>query len=234
MSLSELKELFAEIGDYLYHRYLCLDLSRYNNFSLGATNTLIPKIVICFIIGAMIATVLMYLEKTQSSKLISALLHAECKDEESAKSAAELDVHMTRSLIRRLRKPSPLSKLIFYRGQKAPVSASFLLEEVKKANEIAQESTENLDNMVENGNSDKSYYQSRAEMLRERKAVDFTTVPLYIPSALTYRADVRYSEKPRALFLVLSLIALPILGIVVLRALPTVLLLADGMITFFQ
>ena len=56
MTLSELKEMLTEIGDYLYHRYFCLDLSQYNNFSLGATNTLIPRIVVAFVIGAMIAS----------------------------------------------------------------------------------------------------------------------------------------------------------------------------------
>ena len=234
MSLSELKELFAEMGDYLYHRYLCLDLSRYNNFSLGATNTLIPKIIICFVIGAMIATIFMYLEKTQTTKLISALLHAKCNDEESAKAPSALNIRMTRSLIRRMRKPSPLSKLVFYQGQKSPVSASFLFEESRKTNENTSETNEEPTNMAKNGSSSDLYYKSRTEMIRERKTVDFETVPLYIPKVLSYRAEVRYSEKPRALILVLSLIALPILGIVILRALPTVLLLADGLMTFLK
>ena len=240
MSLSELKELFAEIGDYLYHRYLCLDLSRYNNFSLGASNTLIPMIIICFIIGAMIATVLMYIEKTQTTTLVEALLRAECKDEESAKTPAELNVQMTRSLIDRMRKPSPLSKLVYYRGQKIPVATSFLLQKSddpsqnqEKKEELSSNTSEGTQDMGINGKKEQAFYATRAEMLRERKAVDFTSVPLYIPKELVYRAQVRYSEKPRKLVLLLSLLALPILGIVILRAFPTILVFADGLITFF-
>ena len=240
MSLSELKELFAEIGDYLYHRYLCLDLSRYNNFSLGATNTLIPMIIISFIIGAMIATVLMYLEKTQTTKLVNALLRAKCKDEESAKTPAELNVEMTWSLIDRMRKPSPLSKLVYYRGQKIPVSTSLLLEKNTKPSEN-QENSENSSQdadsnqeMGANGNIKQEFYPTRAEMIRERKAVDFANVPLYIPNELVYRAQVRYGEKPNKLVFLLSLIGLPFLGIMILRMFPTVLVFADGFITFFS
>ncbi len=240
MSLSELKELFAEIGKYIYDHYICLDLSRYNNFSLGAKNTLIAQIVICFIVGSVVASILMYLEKTQTTKLISALIRAECKDEESAKSPTELNVRMTGSLIRRMRQPSPLSKLVYYRGQKIPVATSLLLQKTEDSDE-KQENDGSLDaqpsdssqNMVENGNN-KSVYATRAELIRERRTVDFQNTPLYIPNELYYRAQVRYGEKNRPWILVLSLIALPILGILILRVFPTVLLLADGMITFFN
>lgn len=236
MSLSELKEMFLEIGDYLYHRYLCLDLSQYNNFSLGAKNTLIPQIIIAFVIGAIIATVLMYVEKTQTTKLIGALLRAECKDEESAKTPAELDIHMTGSLIRRMRKPSPLSKLVFYRGQKTAVSASLILQKPGTSAENQEsdvtDGANTSDSMVKNGNIE--YCNTRSELLKERKTLDFRTAAMYIPKELSYRAEVRYGEKPRKSVFVLSLIALPILGIVILRLLPSVLLLADGLITFFK
>lgn len=234
MSLSELKELFLEIGDYLYNRYLCIDLSQYNNFSLGATNTLIPQIIICFIIGAMIASVFMYLEKSQATNLINALLQAKCKDESNAKTPTDLNVCMTRSLISRMRKPSPLSKLVYYRGQKIPVSSSFLLQETDKLPEDQKNSDPLSQDMGENGNKEQSFYATRAEMIRERNLLDFQNLPLYIPEKLSYRAEVRYGKKPSRLALVFSLIALPILGIVILRGLPSVLLLADGLITFFK
>ena len=217
MSLSELKEMFIEIGYYLYHRYLCIDLSQYNNFSLGAKNTLIPQIVIAFVIGAMIAAILMYLEKAHTVALVSALLRAECKDEESAKSAKELGIDMNDSLLYQLRRPSSISKLIYHRGQTVSVSASAIA------------------NMGENVNSNEAkYYSSRKELLEERKKIDFQTVPLYIPQELSYRADVRYGKKPRLFVCVISVIMMPLIGILVLRLLPTVLLFADGLITFFK
>ena len=225
MSLSELKEMFAEIGDYLYHRYFCLDLSQYNNFSLGAKNTLVPQIVIAFVIGAIIATVLMYLEKTQTTKLVGALLRAECKDEESAKTPAELNVRMTGSLIRRMRRPSPLSKLVFYRGQKTSVSASLIWQKADSSEENqkseAEKKIDTSEKMEENGNIKR--YSDRAELLKERKELDFRTASMYIPKELSYRAEVRYGEMPRTSIFVLCLISLPILGSVILRLLTTVL-----------
>ena len=247
MSFSEFCEMMKEIGDYLYNRYIVLDLSRYHNFSLGSTNTLISKIVISLTIGAMVASIILYIEKKRATKLVQALLKNGCHSEETAKSAENLGIQMNYSLRQLMRKPSPLSKLVYYHGQKAPVAASLLLEEKKKEDlekGNSEEAQDNASNTTHIGKGDKKEKPSRKEiealyrenqmLIKERKSLDFQTVPLYIPQNLAYRADVRYGVKTKPFSLIISLIGLPLLALFILRFFPSVLLLADGIITFLN
>ncbi len=225
MSFTEFTDMLAEIGEYIYEKYICLNLSQYRNFDFGARNTTVAMIVICFVIGGMVSAVLYYVSKRTSAPLVNALLKQNCIDEESAKSAAELGVRPKRSLWRQMRKLSPLSKLVYYVGQKFPLPPKESVGE-----DASSADTESEEAATEEKTPDFSY----KELIASRREVDFETVALYIPKPLTYRAEVRFAGVPRLRTLILVLILFPILGFVVLRFFPDLLLAADALITFFS
>ncbi len=232
MSFTDFTEMIEEIGEYIYEKYICLDLSRYGNFNLGARNTTVSMIVLCFVVGGMVSAILYYCAKRRTAPLVNALLKEKCIDETSAKSAADLDVHMNRSLRRQMRRLSPLSKLVYYVGQRFPFPPTCECDCEKAAEESCECTSTEATPATANEAIIPSF--SYKDLLISRRAVDFDTVPLYIPKSLTYRAEVRFAGVPRMRTLILVLILFPILGFTVLRFFPDLMLAADALITFFS
>ena len=245
--------MMVEIGEYLYDRYVCLNLDVYKNFSFGARNTSVALTVLCCVIGAMIAAIAYYYVKHSTAPLIHALLKEKCIDEASAKTPKELGIRMNRTIRRQLRRPSPLSKLVCYVGQAqsfyvpyqdekpingttaetadgtedgAPPSAK---AHISPSAIEDQEKTNGID-AVERNQKPPSYKQA----LSLRKQIDFETARLYIDESLTYRAEVRFAHVPRVRLLVLILLICPIAGLVFLRFFPDFLLAVDAFITFLS
>ena len=227
MSFTDFTEMLAEIGEYIYEKYICLNLSLYKNFDLGARNTTVAMIVLCFVVGGMVSAILYYRSKRAVAPLVNALLKQSCHSEDSAKSAEALGVRMRPSLCRQMRKLSPLSKVVYYSGQQFPPPPT-------GTPEIAADAPAEEDAHEESSTPPEKSSFSYKELMASRREIDFTTVPLYIPSSLTYRAEIRFAEIPRLRTLILVLILFPILGFAVLRFFPDLLLAADALITFFS
>ena len=211
-----LKGLFTEIGDYLYTRYICLDLSEYQYFSLGAKNTVVAQFVLMCIFGCMLASIFIYVEKRSGARLVGALVKNGCVDENTAKTEKELGIRLSWRQARALRRPSALSKLVYYKGQPYMTASPLTFDD----------------------QGDSSFPLPNApgdwtlkDELSSRKSVDFHSVPLYIPSTFIYRSEVRYSaSSPRPLHLALSLVLFPTVGFLILRLFPYILSLADRII----
>ena len=230
MNFTEFTEMMAEIGDYIYEKYICLNLSQYKNFDLGARNTTVATVVLCFVIGGMVSAILYYISKRRSAPLVNALLQSGCTDEASAKSIAELDIRTNRSLRRQLRKITPLSKLVYYVGQRFPAPPATDPDAAPAADEPSD--SENVD--APEASVDSAASVSYKELLASRREVDFDSTPLYIPKPLTYRAEVRFAGVPRLRTLILVLILFPMLGFAVLRFFPDLMFAADALISFFS
>ncbi len=233
MSFAEFKEMVVEIGDYLYSRYICLDLSQYRNFDFGARNTTVAKIILLSLLGCMIAALILYINKRHARTLTKALLDHGCTDEQSAKSATELGVSVSRRLRYSLRRPSALSKIIYFVGQTHVTAESTLLHDTDFSN--ADGAAEHVQNESQSNQKKGKKRPSYAAALQERRSIDFQAVGLYIPKPLTYRAEVRFAGKQESfLMLLIALVILPAAGLVILRFLPQLLGLADSLISFMN
>ncbi len=212
---------WSEIGEYLYKNYVCLDLNKYTYFSLGAKNTFVAQIVWMCVLGCIIASFVLFFQRRLSSRLVSALLRNGCHDEESAKSAEDLGVSLSYRILYNLRRPSSLSKLIYYKGQSYLTATNRSFYENKNGEEVSLPLP-----MPPKGRTLK-------DELKERRAVDFKTIPLYIPASLTYRAELRYPQKKESFLpLVLALVLFPVFGSAFIRLFPQILSLADIIIGF--
>lgn len=199
--------LIRELLEYFNTTVFGLEFGVYDNFSvesgLGAT---VRSVILGLMLGTIFAGALMYYTKNVHGKFIRALIKNECFSPEKAMTLRETGMFRSPSVRRELAKDGVLSKL------------------TKRvcANSVAKP-TETADGGEVTG----------AETApAEESPVDFLSDRFYIPEELKYKAEVRYDKSGSERFpFVITVIACVILAFLLCRFMPTLLGLADWLIS---
>ena len=204
--MAEIYNFFGDIFDYLRETYFEVDFGTYQNFDIGTYAGSLSGIIFAVMLGIVLASCAVFIERRYLGALVRALVKDEARDEESAKTLADLGLRPNFLLKNALRRrDSALRKLVRYAGE--PSEEEDLPEEVTGREKKRLIFTEML---------------------------DFSTTRFYIPPALCDRATIRYNEKGSDFRSLVLTVLIAIVGSgVLIRFLPVVFHVADNMITWF-
>ncbi len=197
--------LIRELLEYFNTTVFGVEFGVYDNFSvesgLGAT---VRSLIFGLMLGTIFAGALMYYTKNVHGKFVRVLLKNECFTPEKAMTLRETGMFRSPSVRRELAKDGVLAKLT---KRVCATSAAKSTETDGEAANAPKEPT-------------------------EEPTVDFLKDRFYIPEELKYKAEVRYDKSGSERFpFAITVIACVILAFLLCRFMPTLLGLADWLIS---
>ena len=197
--------LIRELLEYFNTTVFGLEFGVYDNFSvesgLGST---VRSLIFGLMLGTIFAGALMYYTKNVHGKFIRALLKNGCFSPEKAMTLRETGMFRSPSVRRELTKDGVLSKLT------KRVCTTSLAKSTASDGEVKEPPVTPA----------------------EEPPVDFLKDRFYIPEELKYKAEVRYDKSGSERFpFVITVIACVILTFLLCRFMPTLLGLADWLIS---
>ena len=197
--------LIRELLEYFNTTVFGVEFGVYDNFSvesgLGAT---VRSLIFGLMLGTIFAGALMYYTKNVHGKFVRVLLKNECFTPEKAMTLRETGMFRSPSVRRELAKNGVLAKLT---KRVCATSAAKSTEADGEAADAPKEPT-------------------------EEPTVDFLKDRFYIPEELKYKAEVRYDKSGSERFpFAITVIACVILAFLLCRFMPTLLGLADWLIS---
>lgn len=210
--------LWEELVEYFKMNYFFSYAGVYNNFTIGESSAMsIAIIVIGLIIGMMIAVVASYFHNRTSGVIVRRITLQSAFSEKDAKTLSELGIEPTLGVRLCLRSRSFLRKYVHYVGE--PVFSTESYESSKKSG----------------GSGDARRFGGYNPYIRDE--IDFENARFYIPDDVRYAAEVRYEQKGignSPIAAVLSIVGLIALGVICLRVFPTLLQMADNLVTMLS
>lgn len=219
--MAEIYNFFGDICDYIRETYLEVDFGSYKNFTITTQGTTLSQIIIGILLGCMLASFAVVIQRTYLGRMVRGLLKAEAHDEDSALTLSELGLGHSGLIRYSLRsRTSALRKVVRYVG------------EVREEDE-----DENADDYDDYYYADDGTRVSRKhkKTLQMTDTIDYERARFYIPEQLEAHAAVRYDARGtgiRALFL--SAISYIALAVILIRFLPVLFRWADDLITLLS
>lgn len=199
--------LIRELLEYFNSTVFGVEFGVYDNFSLeSGLGSTVRSLIFGLMLGTIFAGALMYYTKNVHGKFIRTLLKNGCFSPEKAMTLRETGMFRSPSVRRELTKDGVLSKL------------------TKRvcANTVAKQTEAGTDGEVA---------EPPTATVAE-SSVDFLKDRFYIPEDLKYKAEVRYDKSGSERFpFVITVIVCVILAFLLCRFMPTLLGLADWLIS---
>lgn len=210
--------LWEELVEYFKTKYFLSYAGIYDNFTIGESSAMsIAIIIIGLIVGMIIAVIAGYFRNRTSGVIVRRLTLQSAFSEKDAKTLEELGIENTFGVRFSLRSRSFLRKYVHYVGE--PVFSSDSYVNAKKAGSAG----------------DAKRFGGYNPYIRDE--IDYKNARFYIPEDIRYKAEVRYEQKGignSPIAVLLCIVGLIALGVVCLRVFPTLLQMADNLVTMIS
>ncbi len=252
--MAEIYNFFGDIWDYLRETYFCVDFGSYEHFNTVGFSATLSQVIIGAMLGCCLAAIFIAYERSYLGRLVRALLSREAQDRESALTLAELGFAKSGLIKHALRRrDSALRKLVHHTAEEEPPvpDAADATQKTEKPTEKAAATTayaaekatatitepagtaQAADVTQADDTEAPAAGKEKPAPLRMTEIIDFAATRFYIPTNLRDRAAIRYHEKGSSLRTVLLAMLVALVGGgLLIRFLPVLFRMADGMMSW--
>ncbi len=231
--------MFQEILDYLYKTYGNVNLGQYENFGFSQTATTLTILIFGFMIGIILAAILIVINRNLAGAPVRILLEKEANTPETAIPYTELtDKKLARWLFRHnlaVKKTVCAVKLV---NDESDESAILSLQSEELPHATAEEPAKTEAPTDEEGRPlpSESIHIDCMDypiIYRLPKKYNLCDYALYIPEDLKHRAHFRFRKDRHSVrWIIITAVTFLAISLVILRFLPEFMKLLDNLISF--